>query len=213
MTKFAPAASVFSVLCLLGLSAPAQAVTIINGSFEDGHNAPSGNYVTLGSGSTDITGWTVGGAGIDWINQYWTASDGNLSLDLSGNGPGSIEQLLTGLTIGQTYAVSFDMAGNNDGGSTVKQLTADPGSWVFYFDVTGTDNTNMNWTTKTFNFTANSTSVNLKFMSDETNPFGPALDNVRISAVPLPAALPLFGGAIGALVMSGRRKKRLVAAT
>jgi choice-of-anchor C domain-containing protein len=190
-------------------AAPASAVSITNGSFEFGTNPPAGTFRTLGSGNTDIAGWTVGGGGVDWINTYWTASDGVRSLDLSGNAAGSVEQTITGLTIGSTYQISFDMAGNNDGGDVIKDLIAATiGSVNFSFDVTGTSNTNMGWVAKSFVFTAIATSQLLKFTSAEANAYGAALDNVSISAVPLPAALPLFGAGLAALGLAGLRRRR-----
>src|SRR5689334_3055801 len=99
---------------LLGAQS-AYAVTITNGSFESGTNP--GVFTQLGSGSTAIDGWTVGGAGgVDYIGTYWTSSDGSRSVDLSGGGIGSISQQLTGMTIDQEYTISFDLAVNPPGG-------------------------------------------------------------------------------------------------
>jgi hypothetical protein len=47
----------------------------------------------------------------------------------------------------------------------------------------------------------------LSFASDSGTAFGPALDNVHIAAVPLPATLPLVLIGFGALGMLRRRKK------
>ena len=87
MSKFSLAAT-FAVATAL-LAAPAGAVTILNGSFEAASLDP-GVFTTLGAGSTAITGWTVGGDSIDYIDSYWQAADGARSIDLSGNNKGSM---------------------------------------------------------------------------------------------------------------------------
>src|SRR5688572_18224503 len=90
---------------LLGAQS-AYAVTITNGGFESGTNP--GAFTTVAAGGTNITGWTVGGNGVDYIGTYWTASEGGRSIDLSALNAGSVSQVLNGLTIGQEYTVTFD---------------------------------------------------------------------------------------------------------
>jgi len=194
----------------LSLAAPASAVSITNGSFEFGPDP--GSFTTLLNGDTSITGWTVGGLGVDYIGSYWQASDGVRSIDLNGNDQGSIWQQLTGLTIGQNYTVLFDMAGNPDGGGSTKiAVVSDAGSQtdVFSFDQAGNTHANMGWVTQQFNFTATNTSAQLTFSSAQNNPFGAAIDNVRVAGVPEPAtwALMLLGfGGLGAML---RRRRSL----
>jgi hypothetical protein len=68
-------------------------------------------FQTLSAGSTAITGWTVGGAGIDWIDTFWTAEDGSKSLDVNAEAPGAISRDLA-TTASNTYAVQFHLTGN-----------------------------------------------------------------------------------------------------
>ena len=214
----------FATALLAGAAVPlggAQAATVINGSFELG--ADPGLYTTLTAvDTTSITGWTVATGSIDYIGSYWTASDGSRSLDMNGLTAGSITQTLTGLTPLQQYKVSFDLAGNPDAGPTIKTLsvTASADSNSYTFDITGTSHAAMGWVTEAFFFTATGTSAVLSFASTvfaggtDANPaaFGPALDNVSVSATPLPAALPLFATGLGALGLLGWRRKRKNAA-
>src|SRR5262245_23818201 len=114
----------------VGMSAGAQAaVTIINGSFESGESIAPGTFNTVfAPNNSAITGWTVTAGSIDYVGTYWQAADGVRSIDLSGNGPGTISQTLTGLTVNSFYTISFDLAGNPDGGPGVKQVAAKVGA-------------------------------------------------------------------------------------
>jgi choice-of-anchor C domain-containing protein len=198
---------------LLGAQS-AYAVSITNGSFELGTDP--GVFTPLAAGdNTSITGWTVGGAGgVDYIGTYWQASEGNRSLDLSGGGIGGVSQQLTGLSIGQEYTVSFDLAGNSEGLPVEKHMTVltNGGGELFTFDTTGKSVGNMGWTTFTYVFIASAATDTLAFLSGDNTSFGPALDNVTIAATPIPGAILLFGSALGGMGFLGYRRRKLAAA-
>src|SRR3989344_2638359 len=108
-----------------------------NGSFEDGVNP--GVFTTLFAGdSTSIIDWTVASGSVDYIGTYWVASEGDRSIDLSGNNAGSIGQTFD-TTPGAVYNVTFDMAGNPAGGPTVKTMDVDAAGVTsqYTFDTTG----------------------------------------------------------------------------
>jgi choice-of-anchor C domain-containing protein len=181
---------------------------LINGSFETGTDP--GSYKTLNPGATDITGWTITGQ-IDYIGTYWQASDGDRSLDLSGFSAGSIQQDIDTI-VGMTYIVNFDMAGNPDGDPALKQLLLEAvgiDAHAFDFDVTGHTKSNMGWQTMEWSFVADSTTTTLKFSSlvGDTG-WGPALDNVSVTAIPAPGAMVLLG--IGTGIVGWLRKSRIV---
>ncbi len=186
--------------------ASSRADLIQNGSFEIG-SAPGG-HLPLDAGSHAITGWTVVSAGskgedaIDYIGTTWDASHGSRSLDLNGYyNTGGIEQGFN-TTVGKTYRVTFDMAGNPDPRPIVKTMQVSAigtttQSEDFSFDITGKSRTAMGWETMDWTFTADASYTTLRFMSTVTgagvDAWGPALDNVRVTPVPGAAILAVAG--------------------
>jgi choice-of-anchor C domain-containing protein len=214
-------------LSILAAASSVNAATIVNGGFESSTLTPAEQtqmanqgFATLAAGSTSLTGWSIGGGGIDYIGSYWAPAGGTHSIDLNALTAGSIFQTIS-TVVGQAYEVSFDLAGNPDGAPVVKLAIADatglPGA-AYLFDTTGKTKTNMGWTQLTYDFTADSTSTTLTFSnSNQTGfktPYGAALDNISISAVPEPAtwAVMLIGfGGLGAAMRSRRSRRAVVA--
>ena len=219
-TRIANVAAI--ALTAFALSTPASANLIVNGGFEDG-TYPGGPFSEIVAGSAAITGWTIGNGGVDWINTYWVhgPAAGNFSLDMNMQSPGSISQTFA-VTPGQTYEVSFLMAGNPAAGPVIKTMevstTSSPGH-VFTFDTTGRGLGTMGWMTQGFTFTALGasetiafTSTTIGFSGNETYPFafGPALDNVYISAVPeLSTWAMMLLGFAGVGFVAYRRSKKV----
>ena len=199
---------------LIGAGA-ASAASITNGSFESGSgDAGFGSFSTPGGGSTNITGWTVTGGSVDWINGYWQGADGTHSVDLNGLAVGGIEQTIA-TTLGQTYRLSFSMSGNPDIGSGTRTMQVSAGGASAPFSYTFTtptnDHSNMNWANDSLVFTATGPSTLISFQSTSTGNccWGPALDNVSISAVGVPEpstwAMTILGlGVVGA---AARRRR------
>lgn len=196
---------------------PSIAASFTNGSFETGVNIGS-LLNDLPVGDTRITGWKVTSGVIDYVGTLWMASDGSRSLDLNGGRPGAISQTFD-TAVGQRYDVAFDLAGNFSGGPNTHiktlQVSAAGLNQQYQFDDTGRSLTDMGWLTEHFQFTATGTSTALTFLSLTTSRgfngqqwFGPALDNVRVSAVPLPGALALFAPAVLGFLGMGWFRKR-----
>jgi choice-of-anchor C domain-containing protein len=162
---------------------------IQNGSFETATVNPNpGDFIRLDAGSTAITGWTVSQGTIDYIGTYWQASEGSRNLDLSGANAGGIQQTFN-TTVGKTYRVTFDLAGNPNTSPTIKQMriSAAGSSDNFSFDITGKSTTNMGWLSKSWDFTANSTTTTLEFTGLGNSDAGAALDNVSVIALSSPS--------------------------
>lgn len=211
-----------SVLALAGLFyfaiSPASANLIVNGSFEFGepNDNPLG-FSTLGAGSNALTGWSVGPQGIDWIGSYWQPGDGSRSVDLSGDGPGTISQTFS-TTVGQTYQVSFLIAGNPDGPPPSKSLVVFGTDFntSFPFPLGSNSRSSMGWTAESFTFVASGNSETITFGSNLVNnstAYGPALDLVNISAVPeISTWIMMLLGFAGIGFFAHRRSQKLAAA-
>ncbi len=192
---------IFSATC-------ANAAIIVNGSFEanGGGICDSPMFTTLPAASNCLTGWTIGGAGVDYIHNYWVAADGTHSLDMNALNPGTVQQDITTVA-GQGYLVTFALAGNPDGAPPIKTIGVDVGGAVslFTFNTTGHTTSSMGWINETFAFVASGTTTTLRFSSPTQGAFGPALDNVTIADSPIPepgSAALMLAGALLILVAS-----------
>ncbi len=194
-------------IAAMALLAPlAQASTFTNGGFED--SSFSGTFKTYGEG-TNLGAWSVVSGSVDLINNYWTPSEGHYSLDLNGTSAGSIEQTFSTVA-GRVYTVTFDMAGNTDGGGKVKTIFAGDAdnTNTFTFNTTGHSKGAMGWETKSFSFTAVDSTSTLSFSGFAGNKaYGAAIDNITVSSVPEPETYGMLLAGLGLLGMIARRKK------
>jgi choice-of-anchor C domain-containing protein len=200
-------------LCCSGAT-PATAAgpnLLTNGSFET--PVAGSPFQTVGSGN-NFGGWSVDSGSIDVINGYWNAEDGNQSLDMSGLDPGTISQSVNTFA-GQRYELSFWMAGNTDNGNQVKQLESLINGNVLAvssFDTAGKSANNMGWQQYSYDFTAAGGPTTVSFTSLENNPYGPALDNVSVRAVPEASTVLLFALLVGGTVVLVRKRRPSAAA-
>lgn len=174
--------AMFLVSALL-LCPPASEAQTTNGSFESNTSDPGAFWLTLGTGSTVIDGWTIDGS-IDYIGGWWPAADGTKSLDMSGLTAGQVSQTIPTLP-GATYAVSFFMSGNPDGEPWVKELTvtadgAQPQTFSYDVLLAGNSRSDMRWESHQYLFVATGELTELAFTSGAFTFFGPTLDDVQV---------------------------------
>lgn len=231
MKKDRIAAILVALVALVAVTASATPIAIANPSFETcpSCSVSTNGFALLGTGNTDLTGWTVVSGDIEWSTPYtptsgWNAGDLNHSLDLNGTTAGAIQQIGFSLTPG-TYDMSFLMSGGPGGGERDVVLLVQVKSGVnieqqqlFTYHV-GASNTreNMLWEQKNWTFVLTGTADTLVIASQEFGSggsgtgFGPALDmitlDLRDEGVPEPGTLSMFLGAglLGVIAVVRRR--------
>jgi len=160
----------------------------LNGSFETSV-AGDRKIVTYGVNQS-IGAWRVLEGEVQVKGSgYWQHAAGSQSLDLNGSQRGGIYQDVT-TTPGATYDLSLRLAGNPEGGPTIK--TADiywgpVGSQTLLrqvtFDTTGRSNTAMGWATVNLpDLKATGSSTRLTIISRTSGEYGPVVDDVQLVA-------------------------------
>ena len=196
---------ILSGLVLFFISTGSYANLVQNGGFENGNFVEvTAGYMIINPGDTALTSWTAVNEGVAWgLPGDSAAASGIGFVDLSefgANSPNSQLQQSLSTSIGTQYIFSYDQKGASEVvlGGTLLALTAGA--------------TSNGWTTFTSMFTATSTLSLLSLNNLGTNNPIVFVDNVSlteidISAVPVPAAVWLFGTALVGLIGYGKRRK------
>lgn len=146
-----------------------------NGSFEA---APAGtyNYTILSSSSTTLTNWTIGGSIKVMNNSYKVPAHGTKSIDLNGNGAGSVSQMVP-TVVGAGYTVRFAVANSPNCATSWRYATVTYGP-----SSASISNANAGWSYRSYVFNATSTSSLIKFESTSTGQTcGLAIDDITVT--------------------------------
>lgn len=198
----------FIILAVLvaAACAPAAAQNLVyNGDFELVQYGDP--YLGIPPGYLD--GWYVEPDSVDVIGSYWLAASGMQSIDLNGLHPGGIWQDVT-TSAGQSYRLSFAMAGNPDlaGVKTMEVWWGGVKLDTLRFDSTGHSTTDMGWAYHSYTVTGSGTD-RLRFVSmSDYDCYGPTLDNVSVTAVPEPSSVIVLLSGLGLLAPVLRGRKR-----
>lgn len=181
-------------------SGSASASTIFFEDFESNAHATSATP----------SGWTLDYGTVDIIGTPdfpWYGPGTYIDMNGSSSTAGSISRVISGLTVGATYLLSFDIGYNNNSGANEKLSF-----WIG--DLAGTYGAPIQSTKSTFlhlvySFKALAESETLRFADTGNSPDdngGAIIDNVAISAVPLPAGGALLLSGLGGIF--GLRRRR-----
>jgi Protein of unknown function (DUF642) len=191
-------------LLLAALLSPslANANLIINGSFEDTIQA-DGTWDIYAA----VNGWTATN-GIEIRNNVvGTASDGKNFVELDARENSSLSQTISTIS-GSAYQLLFDYAGRIGQSADENALEVYwNGDLISPIAQAGGTNNNL-WTPFIFPLIGTGKDKLTFVPKGPSNGLGPNIDNVDVSlltAVPAPAAIWLFGSAIGLFGMSRRK--------
>lgn len=198
----------------------AQAVDlIVNGSFEDGNYSPiiDTSWVEVYPGEDQLTGWTVGGAHVDWHQNSYeiqSAFTGERMIDLNANGfglsdTGTISQSFA-TEVGRRYSLSFYLSGPSLSLPSPRQVRVDIGGTQRVFSEAASYNLNLVWGKKVHEFEATAPVTTLTFSSvDGSGYWGPFIDDVAvIPIIPVPEPETTTLGVLGLLVACVHRATR-----
>ena len=201
-------------LLLAGVASMANANLIVNGSFEDNVVTDSDTWDVYNS----INGWsTLSGAGIEiQRNTIVTAQDGNQYVELDSHNNSTMFQQLTGLTVGESYLLSFwyrarTNNGDNDNGIDVSWGTSATGDLQLAIANEIVGSTNNAWVQKNLSLFADQSTMYLTFAATGwSNSLGGFIDNVSLTkaaSVPESSGIVLFGLGLLGLIAPRRRVK------
>jgi hypothetical protein len=190
---------------LTGTTTLAQAADVFSDNFENYGGiskiiwAPQDGWSYSGEGNVDLV--------LNGDYAISLAGGHNVFVDLNGT-PGSpaFQHSVDGLTAGQTYNLSFDLAGNHRGNPN-DSVTVIFGGSTDTFSVT---DANADFSRFTLSFLATGSSASISFLDNFTGGnrnIGTLLDNVSVTAVPEPEVYGMMLMGLGLMGFVARKRK------
>ncbi|MCF7999321.1 MAG: VPLPA-CTERM sorting domain-containing protein [Methylovulum sp.] len=208
---------------LMALAIMASAVTTANASTVFSDNFDS-NALGLGTNLNPVVpaSWSVNNGTVDIIGNpnsfdFLPGNGRYIDLDGSSNDAGVLSRAFN-LSSGVNYLANFYLAGSHRGTSESGTVTFGTSSLNYSFIAYNSLNpspqhSNTGFTLYSLLFTPTSSgNYNLTFANNGNDNVGALLDNVTVTATPIPAAIWLFGSALAGLVGVSRRKASGLAA-
>ncbi len=186
--------SLLLFLSLMQMSQTASASLIVNGSFEQ-PDIRTGTFETF----SIIPGWVVSfGGGIEiQDNVAGSAFSGEQFVELDSTRNSGMQQNIATLA-GQEYVLDFAYSarpGVNANSNTIEVIF--DGVLLDTISASGVGLSDTDWSIFSYNITATDSLSTLEFRAaGASNSRGGYLDAVRLSAVPLPPAVWLFGSGL-----------------
>ena len=183
---------------------------IVNGDFNTTPALAAGNWGDFSNGT--VAGWT-GSAGLIEIDTAGAIGPGinqfsSQSLEVNANSPETVSQTITGLTVGQTYVLTFAYGDRPTSGDESMSVLLDGA--LITTEVDNLNNSSLVWHVDSYGIVATSTSETLSFvgLDDSGQPsFGNEVTDVALVASPEPSTWLLMLSGISLLGFAAWRRR------
>jgi hypothetical protein len=204
------AVAVFGLVGAVPSFADTKVNQIVNGDFNTTPALAAGGWGDFANGT--VAGWT-GSAGIIEVDTPGPIGPGtnpfsSQSLEVNANGPETVSQTITGLTVGQTYVLSFAYGDRPGSGDESMNVLLDGA--LITTEVDDLNNSSLMWNVDSYGIVATSTSETLSFvgLADSGQPsWGNEVTDVALVASPEPSTWLLMLSGIGLLGFAAWRQR------
>jgi hypothetical protein len=215
MKRYALPVVALAVFGMVG-AAPSFATTqinqIVNGNFNTTPALAAGGWGEFSNGT--VAGWT-GSAGLIEIDTPGAIGPGtnpfsSQSLEVNANSPETVSQTITGLTVGQTYVLSFAYGDRPGSGDESMNVLLDGALITTEVDNFFSNTPSLFWHVDGYAIVATSTTETLSFvgLADSGQPsFGNEVTDVALVASPEPSTWLLMLSGIGLLGFAAWRRR------